>query len=65
MTLNLLCKKNGFVKIEDTVYDTAGDQFWARNEFIIKHKGKAFVIKKQLFSFIKLYYKKIRRKLLN
>ena len=58
-------QKNGFVKIEDTVYDTAGDQFWVKNEFIIKHKGKAFVIKKQLFSLIKLYYKKIRRKLLN
>ncbi len=28
-------QKNGFVKIEDTVYDTAGDQFWVKNEFII------------------------------
>ena len=63
--IEIFMQKNGFLKIEDTVYTTAGDQFWARKEFIITKKGNAFVFKKQLFSTIKLYYKKIRRKILN
>jgi FkbM family methyltransferase len=54
---------NGFIKLEDTVYTTAGDQFWARKEYILKKKSKAFVFQKQLFSIVKLYYKKLRRKL--
>ena len=56
---------NGFIKLEDTVYTTAGDQFWARKEYILTKKRKAFVFQKQLFSTVKLYYKKIRRKLLS
>lgn len=56
---------HGFIKLEDTVYTTAGDQFWAKKEYILTKKGNLFVWQKQLFSTIKLYYKKLRRKLLN
>jgi len=55
---------NGFIKLEDTVYTTAGDQFWAKKEYILDKKSSLFVLKKQLFSTIKLYYKKARRTLL-
>lgn len=58
-------KTNGFVKLEDTVYTTAGDQFWARKDYIKAKKGAFFVVKRKLFSGIKLYYKRMRRKLLN
>lgn len=55
---------NGFIKLEDTVYTTAGDQFWARKEYILARKNRWYVIQRQIYTFIKLYYKKIRRKLL-
>jgi FkbM family methyltransferase len=55
----------GFLKLEDTVYTTAGDQFWARKEYILSKKGSFFVFQHQLYSTVKLYYKKLRRKLLN
>lgn len=58
-------QSNGFIKLEDTVYTTAGDQFWARKTYILNKKDKLFVLKKQLYSTLKLYYKKIRRSLLN
>jgi FkbM family methyltransferase len=58
-------QNKGFVKIADTVYTTAGDQFWVRKDYILQKKGKSFVIFEQLFSTINLYYKKLRRKLLN
>lgn len=58
-------QSNGFVKLIDTVYTTAGDQFWAREAYILHKKNKLFVLKKQLYSTFKLYYKKIRRSLLN
>ena len=58
-------QNNGFIKLEDTVYTTAGDQFWARKSYILNKKSKGFVLQKQLYSTLKLYYKKIRRSLLN
>lgn len=58
-------KQNSFLKLEDTVYTTAGDQFWARKEYILAQKGRFFVFQQQLYSSIKLFYKKLRRKLLN
>lgn len=57
--------QNGFLKLEDTVYTTAGDQFWARKDYILAKKGNIFVSKNQIYSTLKLYYKKIRRKFLN
>lgn len=56
---------NGFLKLEDTVYTTAGDQFWARKKYILAKKGSLFVMQCQLYYKVKLYYKKLRRKLLN
>ena len=58
-------KQHGFIKLEDTVYTTAGDQFWVRKDYILEKKGMIFVLRKQMFSTLKLYYKKIRRSLLN
>jgi len=57
--------QNDFLKLEDTVYTTAGDQFWARKKYILAQKGSFFVLKRQLYTLIKLYYKKLRRKFLS
>lgn len=57
-------QQRGFVKLEDTVYTTAGDQFWARREYILRKKGKTFLLWRKGFTFFKFYYKKIRRNLL-
>ena len=65
MDVENFMEANGFIKLADTVYTTAGDQFWARKEYILKKKSKVFVFQKQLFSTVKLYYKKLRRQLLN
>lgn len=56
---------HGFVKLEDTVYTHAGDQFWTRKEFILQSKGKWFVVKSKLISGLKSRYKKIRRRIFN
>jgi FkbM family methyltransferase len=45
-------KKNGFVKIEDTVDAVAGDQFWARKGYIKNKKNRWFLFKRQLIAMI-------------
>lgn len=52
-----------FVKIEDTVYTTAGDQFWVQRDFIIQKKSIWYLIKQQVVVLLKKSYKKIRRKI--
>ncbi|MEZ5054534.1 MAG: FkbM family methyltransferase [Chitinophagales bacterium] len=53
-----------FVKIEDTVYTTAGDQFWVQRDFIINKKSKWYLAKQQAFISFKKSYKKFRRTIL-
>jgi FkbM family methyltransferase len=53
-----------FIKLEDTVYTHAGDQFWARKEYIVRSKGLLYVYQTILFSALKSAYKKFRRRLL-
>lgn len=57
--------QNNFVKIEDTVYTTAGDQFWINNKFVNENKLGSKLFVQKLFSRIKFFYKKTRRKILN
>ena len=56
---------NGFIKLEDTVYSEAGDQFWAKRDFVLAKKGIFYIWSRRAFSAAKKIYKKARRKLLS
>ncbi|MFN8282089.1 MAG: FkbM family methyltransferase [Chitinophagales bacterium] len=61
---HFMCSQ-GFVKIADTVYTTAGDQFWINQKFMIENDLRNKIFAQRFFSKIKFIYKKIRRKILN
>ncbi|MDB5228746.1 MAG: hypothetical protein JWN78_2939 [Bacteroidota bacterium] len=54
----------GFIKLEDTVYTEAGDQFWARKEYIVRTKGSLYIYQSVFSSGVKRFYKKLRRQIL-
>lgn len=58
-------QQHHYIKIEDTVYTSAGDQFWVRQSYIFEKKGKWFVWKKQIYTALKKNYKKLRRTFLS